>query len=170
MKYKDCLIEQDIYLREINKDESELYRALRNREDNCHFFMNEQLITEEMQKKWYDSYLENDTEIMFSIYEKKTNFFLGAVSLYHIDSMEHRAEVGRIIVDKQIASGKGYAAQAIHGIVQYGCSSFGIKEYVAEVIKGNYASYRSFEKNGFLLVKERKEKNKDIWLMERKFD
>lgn len=167
MKCEDCLVEKDIVLKEFSEADSEAYRILRNREDNCHFFLTGSLITKDMQKKWYDAYLNNKTEYMFSIYERSSNIFLGAVSLYHIDSSEHKAEIGRIIVDKKLAAGKGYGAQAIHGMIQWGYESLGIREFRAEILKGNYASYRSFEKNGFILTQERKENEKTLWFMER---
>lgn len=146
MKMKDDLVIQDarIFLKILNLEDSEKYRILRNREENRKWFFTDVIISKENQEKWFWQYYAADDEYMFSIYEKASEKYIGAVAIYHIDFQNRKAEIGRIIVDKSIAGGKGYGKEAIQCIVKWGTEQLGISVFYAQIYENNLPSIKTF--------------------------
>lgn len=151
MQYKDNLIIENerVILKSMNREDSERYRILRNREDNRKWFFTQTEIAKETQEKWFDRYCMDCDEYMFSIYEKFSERYLGAVAVYHIDRQNSRAEVGRIIVDRFVAGGKGYGKDAVQCIMEWGGANLGIKTFYAQIYNNNLASIKTFLRCGF---------------------
>ncbi len=146
----NCFAENDkIRIAPMTDEESELYRLLRNRKDNAPFFFSSITITKEMQHKWFKKYLCDDSQLMFSIYEKSTGAFVGGVSIYDVNLQKGEAEVGRIIVDKEIASGKHYGAQSIELVSSVAKNELGLKSLYANIYSSNIASLKSFRNAGY---------------------
>lgn len=152
MRIKDNLViwDERIFLKSLSPEDSEAYRVLRNREENRKWFFKSAEISKEDQEKWFQRYEADDDEFMFSIYEKISGRYLGAAAIYHIDHHNHRAEVGRIIVDSRAAGGKGYGKDAIRCIVDWGAENLGIKTFYAQIYTDNLPSMKSFLGCGFL--------------------
>ena len=136
----------------LENDTSEEYRLLRNREDNRKFFFSNKEITAESQNKWFEKYLLDKNQIMFAIYEKASSVFVGGICIYDIDGS--KAEVGRIIIDRQKVGGKGYGAEAIKLINAFAKSELRLKMTYANIYSTNIASIRSFENGGYSQVAE----------------
>ena len=51
-------------------------------------------------------------------------------------------------------SGKGYATELLNAMTEFIVSTFGIKVLYSRVMRGNNASVRVLEKNGYLFDKE----------------
>lgn len=153
MRLLNLLLDNDceIHLEPFNEQFSEAYRILRNREDNRSYFFNNVLISKEQQAKWYRKYLKDDSQKMYAIIANDTNVFLGAIGFYDYDDSEGTAEVGRIIVDKEIAVGRGYGAIAINKLLMIMNSDYGINYAYAYIFRDNIASIKSFFKAGFYL-------------------
>lgn len=152
MKHEYSYTAEDISLRPLSPEDSEKYRQLRNREDNRSWFKTDALITADMQKQWYERYLFKPSEYMFSIVKNDTGEFIGALGLYDIDSKNKSAEIGRIIVDRYKAGGKGYASAALEGVCRIGEKMLGLQRIYAEIYADNAASLRSFYNIGFEAV------------------
>ena len=150
---------KDISLRPLSVEDSEKYRQLRNREDNRRWFKTDVVIAADAQEKWYRNYLLKPAEYMFAIEENETGEFLGAVGLYDIDSETKSAEIGRIIVDRYKAGGKGYASIALESVCRIGVEQLDLQRIYAEIYADNAASIRSFEKIGFLAIAEMETEN-----------
>lgn len=152
MRDKDGLLIRDerIILRSLNREDSERYRVLRNQEENRKCFFTNAIISEEDQQKWFERYYMDHDEYMFSIYERNSERYLGAVALYHIDAVNKRAEIGRIIVDRSVAAGKGYGRDAIRCMVEWGRENLGIKTFYAQIYKDNLPSTKAFLGCGFV--------------------
>lgn len=69
--------------------------------------------------------------------------------MYDIDMGESKAEVGRIIVNRNYG-GRGYATFALKGVCNIAYSQ-GIRLLYASIYQHNIASKRSFRKAGFEL-------------------
>lgn len=149
MKHNYSFTGENIVLIPMDENFSESYRKLRNREDNRNFFFNSAEISSEQQAKWFRGYLEKETEFMFSIFLKDRETFIGGIGIYDIDRSAGKAEIGRIIVDRNLAGGKGYGAEAIKGITCVAENSLGMKELYAYIYATNQASIRSFLRAGF---------------------
>ena len=136
--------------------DSECFRKLRNREDNRKWFIYKDVITKEAQEKWFQQYLTKDSEYMFSVYTnegKKT--FLGAASIYDIDLQLKKAEIGRIIIDRQEAAGKGYGLEVVKGLIDISFHLLKLEMIYANIYEDNLASIKTFQRAG-LMVKEKK--------------
>lgn len=146
---------EDIILKPLSAEESELYRQLRNREDNAQWFETTKAITMQMQQAWYQGYLERPGEYMFSVYERSTGEFLGAMSLYHVDPEKRQGEIGRVIIDREKAGGKGYALKVVEAVCQLGYEKMHLNRIYAEIYSDNYPSLRIVEQLGFWQVGKR---------------
>ena len=136
----------NLLLLPMSVEDSESYRILRNQNENRARFFNTSVISKEQQLKWYDSYLANDSELMFSIFEN--GIFIGGVGIYDINIISKSAEIGRIIIDKSIAGGKGYASVVIKELCEI-ARSLGINILYANIKSDNIASIKSFSNAGF---------------------
>ncbi len=113
MNHKYLLQSEELLLTPMTAQDSEKYRMLRNRDDNKNFFFSSRSISLEQQIIWYRNYLEDDKQYMFSVYEANSMLFIGGIGLYNIDYQKGNAELGRILIDRNVASGKHYGAKAI---------------------------------------------------------
>ena len=134
----------------MDENTSEIYRQLRNEEENRKYFFHDSNISEEQQREWFRNYLQKDGEYMFAVWSLDEKECLGGISIYNVDREALTAEVGRILIDRNY-SGNGYGAEAIQGVLQIACGKLGLKEVYACIRPENMASRRSFEKSGFVL-------------------
>ncbi|SDB63064.1 GNAT family N-acetyltransferase [Butyrivibrio sp. INlla16] len=154
MKHTYCLENEKICIRPMSPEDSEKYRVLRNRKDNIGFFFSGTEITSDQQAAWYTRYLADETQYMFSIYETDSDQFIGGIGIYDIDEIKGQAEVGRIIVDKELAAGKHYGAEAIKLIEKMARDEIGLKILYANIYSDNIPSLKSFYGAGFVEISE----------------
>ena len=151
---KDVIIEGDnIILRSMTEDTSELYRQLRNREDNRYFFFTEEEIDEASQKKWFDKYLSDENQMMFAVFDKFSGRFAGGIGIYDI-VMGKSAEIGRIIIDRYSFGGKGFGYEAVFLLSEYVKKEKLAERVYAYIKTGNIASRKTFERCGFRLSED----------------
>ena len=87
-----------LYIRELLKDDIEFLCVLRNRSVNHKNFIYQKEISYESQQIWFDSYLKNFQDYMYSVVRKSDDSIIGFAAIYDINNNE--AEFGRLIVDK----------------------------------------------------------------------
>lgn len=151
---KDVIIEGDkVILRSMTEDTSELYRQLRNREDNRHFFFTEEEIDEASQKKWFIKYLSDENQMMFAVFDKISGRFAGGIGIYDI-VMGKSAEIGRIIIDRRLFSGRGFGSEAVFLLSEYVMKEKLAERVYAYIKTGNIASMKTFERCGFRLSED----------------
>ena len=126
--------------------DSESYRILRNKPEIRKWFYSNSVISADEQRLWFENYLHKDNEIMFSIIYR--NFFAGGGGIYHIDSIQKSAEIGRIVVDKTVAVERGVGKNAILAASQL-AFQLGIKTLYANIYADNIASQKAFKGAGF---------------------
>lgn len=134
----------------MDKLANEKYRQLRNRDDNRKFFINSSIITKDQQEKWFNSYLTKKNEYMFSIVQLNSHLLIGAIGIYNIDSVSKQAEIGRIIIDKNLAAGKGYGTESIIGLSRIAEKFLKLETVYAYIYTFNFASQKAFLRAGFL--------------------
>ena len=154
---------ENIILKPMSLEESQLYRCLRNRDDVKKYFFYTENISEEAQNKWYLKYKENQQEVMFSIYEKDSNDFLGGIGIYDINNNDGTCEIGRIIIDKQKAKGKGYGAKALILLSEFAVNQLNMNSIYAYVYSFNDASSKSFINAGYKLIEDDTKIRKYLW-------
>ena len=143
-----------IILKPMSSVDSECYRVLRNRKDNISFFFSGAEITQEQQANWYNKYLADNTQYMFSIYEADSARYIGGIGIYDVDKTNDCAEVGRIIVDRELAAGKHYGAMAIRLLEKLASEELGLKLLYANIYSTNIPSLKSFYGAGFSMERE----------------
>ena len=83
---------------------------------------------------------------------KETGELIGDTGINEVDGAPGEVEIGYTICKKH--SGKGYATELLHAMTEYTLSTFGITTLYGRVMRGNHASVRVLEKNGYHFVKE----------------
>ncbi|PKM50473.1 MAG: hypothetical protein CVV02_11070 [Firmicutes bacterium HGW-Firmicutes-7] len=167
MKFSGRLKDQALTLRPITAYDIETVRLWRNSDHIRKWFINDKIITQEEQRKWYESYLKSDNEIIFIIEESKLfHQPIGVISLYNIDRKLLQAEFGRMFIGLDIARGKGYGPQATKMICSFGFKYFKLNKIYLNVLKNNKSAIHAYKKIGFQQVKEIHENDKLLIHME----
>lgn len=147
-----------VILKSLTLEDAEQMRLLRNRNSIKFFDANE--ITSEMQKKWYESYLNTEHDYMFSVYLQDKDQWVGAVSIYHVDLQSMTGEFGRLLIDKEKAKQRGLGVDATQAACKFAFDKLGLSMVYLEVYADNIAAIKTYEKSGFKLCKTRNEENK----------
>jgi len=83
---------------------------------------------------------------------KETGELIGDTGINEVEGKANEVEVGYVICQKH--SGKGYATELLNAMTEFAVSTLGIKILYGRVVRGNYASVRVLEKNGYAFLKE----------------
>ena len=83
---------------------------------------------------------------------KETGELIGDTGVNEVEGNCNEVEIGYGICKKH--SGKGYATELLNAMTKYIVSSFGINILYGRVMRGNNASVRVLEKNGYVFDKE----------------
>lgn len=138
---KNCIIaplqEQDI----------EHLRQWRNDKNLSKFLRPIPYITPEMEKKWFDEYLKDQTTCFFVIIEKTSNKVVGSVALYNIDG--RKCEIGKVVIGDYSAHGKGMGYNSFLLAMCVGIQKFGINQFRLDVHTENIAALSIYVKAGF---------------------
>ena len=140
----------NVKLRQLEESDIELLRVWRNNPENSKYLRKIGYITPEMQRKWYENYLQNDDEIAFAIVE--THFVqdvVGSVSLYNFS--DQRAEFGKILIGNEKAHGKKIGYTATVAVLKIAFDVLNLEEVFLECNHDNHAAIRVYEQAGFVL-------------------
>lgn len=142
-----------IMLLPLEESDIEELRILRNQERQ--FFSTTGIITQENQKKWYESYLKKKNDIMFKVVKKDApDCFVGAIAVYDISDDLATAEVGRTVIDKNKAPEKGIGMEATKAVCKFAFDVLHVKKIVAEVLKTNERIIKVDQRAGFYITGE----------------
>lgn len=95
---------------------------------------------------------------LFAIFELDGGRHVGNIKIGPINHLHRCASVGLIIGEKS-CWGRGYATEAIGLAVQYAFTALNLHKLTAGIVRGNEASLRAFEKNGFRMEGVRRKQN-----------
>lgn len=148
MKHNFSIQDGNLLLRPLQGNDIENLRNWRNDPVTTRYLRPIGYITEDMQKKWYDTYLNNPTEAAFAIVEtSKFNRMIGSIAIY--DVKNGTAEIGKFLIGDSEARGSGYGSRSIAMAAQIAFACMGLKRVISSVHQDNIPSYKSFTKNGF---------------------
>ena len=103
--------------------------------------------------RFFDDCVDQDhLPFVLAVELRETGELIGDVGVNEVEGKPEDVEIGYVICEK--CSGKGYATELIHAAMEYFAAKFGIKTVYGRVMKGNLASRRVLEKNGYVFVKE----------------
>lgn len=145
----------NILIRPLNESDIELLRGWRNEQENTKFLRDIGYITEEMQRNWYQSYLENEHDLVFAIEETvDLKRVVGSLSLYDWNKELKICEIGKIQIGDAEAHGKGIGRRALVMAMKIAFQRLGITKIVASVHPDNVQAYHNDMKVGFRVVGE----------------
>jgi RimJ/RimL family protein N-acetyltransferase len=122
----------------------------RNHRDIRKSFFNKALISISGQKAWFDRYLVDPDRAIFIAVSKQSGKPVGMIGLYHIDQMNHKAEIGSTMVGDPSMWGRGIAVEMVELLIRYGFEDLNLNRIYAYAIDFNLGSIRVKEKCGFL--------------------
>ncbi len=102
------------------------------------------------QKRWFESLLTDQSNIMFAIEKKEDKEIIGCCGLTYINWKEGHGEVSIYIGDQNWQE-KGYATDALQLLLKYGFCELRLHRIYAIIFGYNEASIKFFEKNRFKL-------------------
>ena len=128
------------------ENEIEKMRILRNNNKECFVFNQE--IDSISQLNWYQKYITDTNDIMFSIFDLSGNW-LGVASVYQIDQKKKCCEFGRLMLDKTYTKEKGLGVDAVDGLFDFATHKLGLDQMSLEVFSNNMAALKTYERAGF---------------------
>ena len=141
----------DVRLRPLEEKDIEKLRVWRNDTSKTQYLRRIPKITPEMQKKWFEEYLNNPDEIIFAIEEiKELRRVVGSVALYNFHG--EIAEIGKIQIGDTEANGRGIGRKSMVMAIWIGIKKMGLKKIIGAVHQDNIAAYKNDVKIGFKIV------------------
>lgn len=149
---------KNVTLLPLSGEDIELLRAWRNNPENCVYLRNIPYITEKMQLTWYEVYLQNDRELMFSIIEnEKLQRCVGSLSLY--DIKDKTCFFGKILIGDMLAHGRSIGLNATIAALKVAFYQLKMEQVYLHVYADNMAAIRVYEKANFHIVETRVDDN-----------
>lgn len=149
MKHSYMSEYRNVRLKPLAAEDIELLRNWRNDAGNSKYLRKIPHITSEMQKAWFEKYLENEDEICFSIFEQDVlNRVVGSLSLY--DFQGKQAEFGKILIGDEAAHGKKIGLHALLAVLKVAFEDLKLEKVILHVYEDNVAARHIYETAGFV--------------------
>lgn len=153
MKHTNEIRYENVLLRPLKEEDIEALRQWRNDESNTVYLNKIPFITPEMQKKWFDTYINNDDEMSFAIIENRDlHRLVGSLSLYHFTS--NTCLFGRLLVGDIDAHGRKIGLNATIAATKIAFNQLQLKQVLLYVYKDNFVAYKIYTKAGFITIDE----------------
>lgn len=144
---------KNVEIRQLNENDIEYLRNWRNNPDNTAFLRKIPYISPEMQSKWFQSYLSDETEMAFAIDEiDKIHRVVGSLALYNFSGVQ--AEVGKILVGEPNAHGLNVCVNALNAVMEITRRELSLQKIFLHVYKDNIPAVKVYKKAGFLIDSE----------------
>ncbi|KKL06014.1 hypothetical protein LCGC14_2600260 [marine sediment metagenome] len=136
-------------IREIQKTDLPLIRKWRNHDRK--WFYDQAIITEEMQNKWYEKYIADDSDILF-IAEAGDGNPIGMYGLTNIDHDMKTAEAGRLLIGEKQYTGMGLGVDMMRSVLEFAFKELSLNEVHADVQAVNPRAIIVHVKAGYRIV------------------
>ena len=147
MKYFKKLIGERIYLSPRSLEDVEKYTEWMNDFETTDYTgRSHQIMTIEAERKYLEDHI--DEEAAFAIVELETDKLIGTIGLENIDHFKRKATLGIFIGDLEYR-GKGYGAEAIRLILDYGFNYLNLNNIKLDLIEFNERALACYRKCGF---------------------
>jgi RimJ/RimL family protein N-acetyltransferase len=100
-------------------------------------------------REFVGAHNKSDNSLLLGIFLKESGQHIGNIKLGPIDRVHRLGELG-ILVGEKKHWGKGYATEAIRGLVDYAHDRLGLVKVTAGVYASNIGSQKAFLKAGFV--------------------
>ena len=142
---------ENVYLRPLHISDIESLMVWRNEPKNTTYLSKLPHITSQMQHEWFLSYLQNDNEICFAIFENQSlNRLVGSCSLY--DFTGESCLFGKLLIGDEKAHGRRIGVNATHAAVEIAFHQLKMKNVRLFVYGNNKAAMKVYQKAGFGII------------------
>ena len=131
----------------LEEKDIEQLRQWRNDKELSKFLRPITYITPEMEKRWFDEYLEDNDTCFFVIIDKGLDRVIGSVALYNINGQN--CEIGKVVIGDNSAHGKGMGYNSFLLAMCVGIQELGIKNFRLDVHVENIPALSIYVKAGF---------------------
>lgn len=148
MNHNYTAINKNVKIRQVTCEDLEKLRLWRNDKKNTKYLSDIPLITSDMQKKWFENYLNNENEIIFAIEEiVELNTLVGSMALYNFE--ESSAEFGKILIGESNAHGKKIGQNSIEAILEFAFFILNLSYVFLHVYAENTPAIKVYKNVGF---------------------
>jgi len=146
-KYMDEVV--GIYLRPMDKEDTDLIVAWRNRDEVRENFIYRELFTREGHEHWIETMIKTGRAVQMMICRIPSGKAVGSVYIRDIDRQHNKAEYG-IFIGEADARGRGVGTAAAKLMLRYCFEEEGLHRVYLRALSGNLQAIRSYEKAGFV--------------------
>jgi len=143
------IIGERITLREIEGDDLDSIVKWRNDLEILRWLFSYLPLSKTKQRKWYERYVEDETEQIFVVEVKEETIPIGTVELTNIDYKNQRAELGVLIGDKSWRN-KKIGGEALNLLIKFAFDEMNIRKIKAIVFEENVPAIRLYKSCGFV--------------------
>lgn len=148
------LIGEHVILEEINPKYFNKIIEWRNNPENNKFLNQLYELTLDLQQKWYENYLQDDTQGLFILIDKEKDSPFGTMGWTNFDKNEKTCITGRLLIGDLNYRGSLYFKEATELFNDYLYKDCRIKIMYAHVVEENIASIKWHKKWGYKLNNE----------------
>lgn len=145
------LIGKSVILDEVQPKYFEKIIEWRNNPENNKFLNQPYKLTLELEQKWYENYLQDDTQGLFILIDKKNSIPFGTMGWTDFDKERQVCITGRLLVGVLNYRGSLYFKEAAELFNDYLYKNCRIKIMYAHVVEKNIASIKWHKKWGYKL-------------------
>lgn len=151
MKYYKKIVGERLYLSPINADEVNTYLKWMNEDKTLavEFGQYPLMVSSKSDLNWLYEPPQNMRR--FAIVLLDNDMLIGSISLHNIDHLNRNAYIGIFIGGEEQRS-KGYGAEAIRLVLNYGFKTMNLHSINLTVYADNFAGISCYKKVGFLEV------------------
>ena len=143
------IIGEKIILREIEEDDLNSIVKWRNDPAILRWLFSYSPLNKTKQRRWYEKYLDDDSQQTFIIEVKEEKIPIGTVGLTNIDYKNQRAELGVLIGDESWQN-KGIGKEALDLLIKFVSDEMNIRKIKAIVFEENVPAIRLYKSCGFV--------------------
>lgn len=163
MNHNIILKSDGITLRPVAFSDLTQMRNWRNSDWARSFFLNNNIISEEQQERWYGSYINKTDDYMFII--QIGDLDVGTAALYHVNYEKGSAEFGRLLIAEKIARGKGVGEKVVKTVSDFALDSLKLREVTLEVFSSNTQAVHIYEKVGYRIIDKYLNEDREVYKM-----
>jgi RimJ/RimL family protein N-acetyltransferase len=140
-----------VRLRLLEKADLPMTLSWRNR--NRKWFLNQNPLSLDQHKAWFEQYVPRDDDYVFIIERRAEKIEpVGQISLYKIDWKNQKAEFGRLLIGERKARRLGIAKKATEILLNYSFVDLAIRSIQLEVLKTNKPAIALYGSCGFAQI------------------
>jgi len=143
------LIGQRVRLRLVEEEDLPLLVTWRNTPLIWACFFNTFPLCMAAQKAWFANLITDQSKQLFMVCTLEGDEPIGTIGLDHIDFANQSTELGNMLIGKQEALGKGYAAEAMELMLCYCFLRLNMNRVCLKVYADNTRAVKLYERCGF---------------------